>query len=145
MTSRPGYWLTRPRYIAGDRQVVVPVNDLLLTGAFAALFIQLYGILALGQRSPLRSSRATGSGATYRGRHADAFHRQHQAQRNLDIGRRILSASRGSKQRPDIAPFMVLRDAPTPDASPRTSSRTSASVVRAITTGMTIGWGSGRD
>jgi hypothetical protein len=31
---------------AGNRQVVVPINDLLLAGAFAALFEQLDGILA---------------------------------------------------------------------------------------------------
>src|ERR1700681_2520248 len=42
----------------------------------------------------------------------DAFHRQHQAQRNLTVGRVILSASRASKQRPDIPPCVfcaVLR------------------------------------
>ena len=33
---------------AGDRQVVVLVDDLLLAGAFAALLEQLYGILAFG-------------------------------------------------------------------------------------------------
>jgi hypothetical protein len=32
----------------GNRQVVMPVNDLLLPSAFAALFEQLDGILAFG-------------------------------------------------------------------------------------------------
>jgi hypothetical protein len=38
----------------GDRQVVVPINDLLLAGAFAALFKQLDGILAFGHGRPLQ-------------------------------------------------------------------------------------------
>jgi hypothetical protein len=32
----------------GNRQVVMPINDLLLAGAFAALFEQFDGILAFG-------------------------------------------------------------------------------------------------
>jgi hypothetical protein len=46
---------------AGDRQVVVLIDDLLLAGAFAALLEQLYGILPLvSDTMPFLESRATG-------------------------------------------------------------------------------------
>jgi hypothetical protein len=52
MISRPGILgnaaaIDRP----GNRQVVMPINDLLLAGAFAAHFEQFDGILASGFRS----------------------------------------------------------------------------------------------
>src|SRR6202043_3146266 len=51
----------------------------------------------------------------YRGRHSTPSIASTMAQRNLNVGRVILSASRASKQRPDIAPCMfcaVLRRQP---------------------------------
>ena len=49
MTSRPGYW-EYPAALDGSSygEVVVPIDDFLLAGAFAALFEQLDGIFPFG-------------------------------------------------------------------------------------------------
>jgi hypothetical protein len=57
-------------------------------------------------RCGLRSSRAAGSGATLPRPAFDAFHRQHQAERHLDVGRLLFSTRGTGYQRPDVPPRM---------------------------------------